>query len=183
VNWLDLVILLILGLEMVLGWREGLIGVSAKLGGFVLGLYLAARYSGQVAGLLGTYLVGPPLLLRVLAFLALLLAGRYTLLTLGLLLKRTLAVPGLATLDRLAGACLGLAIGTAVVMLLVSLLAWLPWPQLAQAVQASELGQYFWSAAPVFSRFFWGDVAPSLTPSRIIPGGQQAGCPSLFASL
>lgn len=182
-NWLDVVILLLLGTEMLLGWREGLIGAGTKLGGLALGLYLAVRYSGWLAGLLGAYLVGPPLLLKALAFLAIFLTGRYLLSFAALLLRRALTVPALSTIDRLAGACLGLAIGTLLVMLLVSLLTWVPWPPLAQAVQGSELGQYFWSAAPVFSRFFWQELAPSLTPShRAIPGGQQAGCPPLFAS-
>jgi uncharacterized membrane protein required for colicin V production len=149
----------------------------AQLGGFIFGLFLATRYSGALADILSGYLVGSPLLLRALSFLGLFLAGRYGLALAGEFVKRALALPGLATLDRLAGAGLGLAIGTLVVILLVSFLTWLPWPQLTRLVQESELGQYFWAAAPVFGRFFWGDLAPGLLPRYTIPGGQQAGCP------
>jgi membrane protein required for colicin V production len=177
VNWLDVLILLILGVEMLLGWRAGLVGMIAQLGGFILGLFLAARYSGAVADALGHYLVGSPLLLRAMAFLALFLAGRYGLALAGEFVKRALAVPGLAAVDRLAGAGLGLAIGTLVVILLVSFLTWLPWPGLSRVVQESELGQYFWSAAPVFGRFFWGELAPGLLHRYTIPGGQQVSCP------
>lgn len=176
-NWLDVLILLILGVEMLLGWRAGLVGMIAQLGGFILGLFLAARYSGALADALSCYLVGSPLLLRAMSFLALFLAGRYGLALAGKFVKRALAVPGLASIDRLAGAGLGLAVGTLVIILLVSFLTALPWPQLARVVQESELGQYFWSAAPVFGRFFWGNLAPGLLPKYTIPGGQQAGCP------
>lgn len=172
-NWLDLVILLVLGLEIFAGWREGLVGMVANLGGVVLGLWVAGRYSGDLATLLRRHLVGPAWLLTTLAFLAILLVSRYGLKLVGEVIKRAMAVPGLTTLDRLAGAGLGLCIGTLVVMLVVSFLAWLPWPYFTQVLQNSELGQYFWSAAPVFTRFLWQELAPVRSLPRILPGGQH----------
>lgn len=177
-NWLDVAILVILGVEMFTGWRAGFIGMVASFGGLILGGWLALRYSGEVAAVLGEHLVGPSWLLLTLAFLGIFLIGRYSLRFIGELLRRAISAPGICGVDHLAGAGLGLLVGSLVVMLVLSLFTWLPWPQLTQAVQESELGQYFWSAAPVFMRFFWRELVPVLSPTRYYPGGQQTSCPS-----
>ena len=169
-NLLDLVIILILVLNMVVGWRQGLLGMLGEMGGLALGLWLGARYTKQMAGFVSTYLVGPAWLLFVLSFLGLFLSGRLTAKVAAAIIKRVVLIPGLSSVDRLTGATLGLGIGTILVTFLVSLLAYLPWPYFVQLVQTSEVGQYFWSVAPVFSRFLWQELGPLLPLPPAKPG-------------
>ncbi|NLG86632.1 MAG: CvpA family protein [Firmicutes bacterium] len=167
-NLLDLVIIMILILNMLVGWRQGLLGMLGEMGGLVLGLWLGACYTKQMAGFINTYLVGPAWLLFLLSFLGLFLGGRLAAKLVASIIKRTIFIPGFSTMDRVMGATIGLGIGTILVTFLVSLLAYLPWPYFVKLVQTSEIGQYFWSVAPVFGRFFWQELRPllPLTPAR-----------------
>lgn len=169
-NLLDLVIILILVLQMFMGWRKGLLSMLGEMGGLVLGLWLGTRYVGHVAGFVSEYLVGPAWLLFVLSFLGLFVAGKSAAKIIATVTKQAVSIPGISACDRLAGAALGLVIGTALVTLLISLLAYLPWPYFVKLIQTSEVGQYFWSVAPVFSRFLWQELRPLLPLPMISPG-------------
>lgn len=161
-NPLDLIIILVLLLNMVTGWRKGLLSILGEMGGLALGLWLGAHYTEHVAGFVSSYLVGPAWLLFVLSFLGLFIAGRLTAKVMAIFLKQVVAMPGLSSIDRLVGAAMGLGVGTIVVTFLVSLLAYLPWPYFVELIQSSEIGQYFWSAAPVFNHFLWQELRPLL---------------------
>ena len=161
-NLLDLAIILVLILHMVTGWRKVLLGLLGEVGGLVLGLWLGTSYSRQAAGFVSSYLVGPAWLLLILCFLGLFLVGLLAARTVATILKRLVVIPGLSNIDRFTGAAMGLAVGTLLTIVLVSLLAYLPWPYFVDLIQSSEIGQYFWSVAPVFNRFFWKELGPLL---------------------
>lgn len=169
-NLLDLVIILILVFNMMVGWRKGLLGMLGEMGGLALGLWLGVRYTKYVAGFVSTYLVGPAWLLFLLSFLGLFLCGRLTGKIIVKVAQRTVTIPGLSMVNRIIGAALGLGIGTIVVTFFISLCALIPFPYLTNLIQTSEVGQYFWSVAPTFSRFFWQEVGPRLLLPPVEPG-------------
>ncbi|MGI6129213.1 MAG: CvpA family protein [bacterium] len=169
-NLLDLVIILILVVNMMVGWRKGLLGMLGEMGGLTLGLWLGVRYTKYVAGFVSIYLVGPAWLLFLLSFLGLFLCGRLTGRIIVAVAQRTVTIPGLSTVDRITGAALGLGIGTIMVTFLMSLCAFIPLPYLTNLIQTSEVGQYFWSAAPVFNRFLWQEIGPRLLFPPVEPG-------------
>jgi uncharacterized membrane protein required for colicin V production len=162
VSLLDLGIILILVFHMVMGWRKGLLSMLGDMGGLVLGLWLGTRYVGHMVAFVTPYLVGPAWLLSALFFLGLFVAGRVAAKAVANIIKRAIYIPGLSSMDRFAGAAVGLGIGTIVVTFVIGILAYLPWPYFVKLIQASEIGQYFWSVAPAFGRFFWQGLGPLL---------------------
>ncbi|HKM38944.1 MAG TPA: CvpA family protein [bacterium] len=157
-NLLDLVIILTLIIHMVIGWRKGMFGLLGEVGGLILGLWLGTNYSKTVAGFVSSYLVGPAWLLLLLAFLGLFVSGLFATRMAVTALKRLVSIPGLSSIDGFIGAAMGLAAGSLVAILLIGLLAYLPWPYLAKLIQSSEIGQYFWSVTPVFNRYLWKEL-------------------------
>ena len=121
-NWLDVVITVTWILGLFLGWRMGLFGAVFAAGGSVVGVFLAARFSDNVADLL-TDSVSSDTLATVIAYVAI-LAVAFT----AAMILRTVLVEGLKRvamgwLDPVGGMLLGLVAGFALAGALVTVMA------------------------------------------------------------
>jgi membrane protein required for colicin V production len=150
-NWLDAVLLLILAVSVVRGFRMGLsrqvIGLVSVVAAIVLGLWMY--------GLAGAYLE-PYLSSRrmanfggfLLVFFAVLLAGSLA----GFLIGKLLKITGLSFFDRLLGAGFGALRGTLIsVALILGLMAFSAEGKPPQSVVRSHVAPYAVGAARVFA--------------------------------
>ena len=122
VNWLDLVITVTWISGLFLGWKMGLFGAVFAAGGAVVGVFLAARFSDNVADLL-TDSVTSDTLATVIAYVAI-LALVFT----AAQVLRTVLIEGLKRvamgwLDPVGGMLLGLVAGLALAGALVTVMA------------------------------------------------------------
>ena len=122
VNWLDLVITVTWISGLFLGWKMGLFGAVFAAGGAVVGVFLAARFSDNVADLL-TDSVTSDTLATVIAYVAI-LALAFT----AAQVLRTVLIEGLKRiamgwLDPVGGMLLGLVAGFVLAGALVAVMA------------------------------------------------------------
>ncbi len=163
-NWLDFVLLLILGLSAVGGLAKGfarlVIGFLAAVAGFLCGLWFygsAGRFllpyvsHRGVANFIGFFLI----------FLGVVLLGALVGKLLGLLLKWA----GLSWLDRLMGGVFGLLRGLVfAVALVLALLAFTPNPP-PRSVVNSRIAPYVIDAA---------HICANLAPREVRDGARQS---------
>lgn len=127
-NWVDYCILGILGVSIVISLWRGFTREALSLAGWVLAVWVALTFSGQVEGLLHSQIATPSLRLLVafaiLFLLTLLVAGLINYLAVQLI-KKT----GLSGTDRVIGILFGLARGCVVVTVLVLLAGLTALPQ------------------------------------------------------
>lgn len=147
-NWLDIVLLLILGISVVSGFAKGfaklVIGFLATVAGFLCGLW----FYGSVAGLLLPYVSHKGIANFIgflLIFLGVVLLGALVGKLLGLLLKWA----GLSWLNRLMGGVFGLLRGLVfAIALVLALLAFSPKPP-PRSVVESRIAPYVIDAAHI----------------------------------
>ncbi len=158
-NWLDFLLLALLILNLVSGYRQGLVRQLIGLIGFVAAIAVAVYGNGPLGEVIAGYIdpahlmplqevsnslgfgitadLAVNLAARVIAFLVLLVLTR---ILLGLL-ARTFTVinrlPVVGAVNRLAGLVLGLARGLIIVLLLVGLFSLLPVSFVSEAVAGS----------------------------------------------
>jgi membrane protein required for colicin V production len=150
-NWLDAVLLLILALSVVGGFRKGLsrqvIGLVSVVAAIVLGLWMY--------GLAGAYLEPYVSSRRMancggfaLVFCAVLVAGNLA----GFLIGKMLRITGLSFFDRLLGASFGVLRGTLIaVALILGLMAFSAEGKPPGLVVRSRVAPYAMGAARVFA--------------------------------
>jgi membrane protein required for colicin V production len=146
VNWLDIVLVIILGCSVVAGFRKGFARVGVGLAATLIGLILGLWFYGAAGAFLLPYVSYRGLASFAgfcLVFGAVLLAGSLV----GWLLAKLLKWAGLGWLDRLMGAVFGvlraLLIGIGLVL---ALLAFAPQPP-PRSVVESRLAPYVIEAA------------------------------------
>ncbi len=115
-NWLDIVLLVIVGLGLFLGLKTGLIGAAITTAGVVVGWFVAGQLSGAIGGIFedspggDTWVtVGSYVVIIVLSVVLFRIAGK---IAKPILVIGTLGAASLV--DRLGGLALGLVIGLAV---------------------------------------------------------------------
>jgi membrane protein required for colicin V production len=117
-SWVDIAILIVLGLSMLGGLSQGFFRSACSLGGLLLGLVLAAWNYARVAALLKPLVRVWPLANAIgfllIALLVMVLAG-----IVGKILAKMMHRLGLGCLDRLAGAVFGLLQGALLVTLCI----------------------------------------------------------------
>ena len=109
-NWLDIVITVTWISGLFLGWRMGLFGAVFAAGGAVVGVFLAARFSDNIADLL-TDSVSSDTLATVIAYVAILAAVFTTSQILRTILIEGLKRVAMGWVDPVGGMVLGLAAG------------------------------------------------------------------------
>ena len=121
-NWLDIIILIIVGFGVLMGWRVGLFGAIFNTAGAILGVLLAARLSDNVANLL-TDSVSSDTLATVIAYVLILIAVFVAAQIARGIVKRILRLVFLGWVDDLGGLALGLADGVIIAGALITVLA------------------------------------------------------------
>jgi membrane protein required for colicin V production len=139
-HWLDITLLIVLGLGALLGARSGLLWQVARLITFGVAFYVCIFYHEPVANLLENYLTDTsPLLLNVLSYVATFCGVYLVLYGITLLLQRLLKASKLKTLDRVLGAGFGLLKATLLVGAILMGVALYSTPQTDAAMAESRL--------------------------------------------
>lgn len=118
-NWLDIVIIIVLAISVLGGWRTGLIKTALGWLGIIIGLVLAGDYYRAVAQPIST--IFQEGLARILSFLAIFVGVVVLSSILGVWLSKVVSLTLLGWLNRLAGSAFGLLIGAVVIGALITL--------------------------------------------------------------
>ncbi len=108
-NWLDIVLIILLVIPAFIGLRQGLIRAVLSLAGMTLGVFLAGRYYGNVAGALG--FISNEKLADVLAFILILAAVLAVTFLISLLLRKAMQAVMLGIFDAIGGGIFGFLSG------------------------------------------------------------------------
>ncbi|TLY51317.1 MAG: CvpA family protein [Gammaproteobacteria bacterium] len=126
-NWADYCILAMLALSVLMGLWRGLIGEVLALACWIVAVWVAWLFGPQVAAQFTRVDVPSARLLigYALCFIAVLIAGAIV----SFLMRKLIRGSGLSGTDRLLGMVFGLARGVALVILVVLLLGFTPFPR------------------------------------------------------
>lgn len=109
-NWLDIVILVAIGMATLFGLLVGLIGAALALAGIIVGVILAGRYYLPFSHLLS--FIPSENVAQTVAFVIILVGVMLVALVVAWLLRRAFSMVKLGWIDHLGGAVFGLALGT-----------------------------------------------------------------------
>jgi membrane protein required for colicin V production len=109
VNWLDIVLIVAIGLATFIGLRNGIIRMALTLGGLVLGIFLAGRYYVPFAERLT--LISSPTWAKVAAFAIIFIGVMVVAAILARLLEKVASAILLGWANHLVGAILGFIVG------------------------------------------------------------------------
>jgi len=121
-NYIDIVILVLLGIFGIGGLRKGLITEVATLIGLCIGLYGAFHFSDFTANKLVQWVEIDPKYLNVIAFVVTFLVLAIAVNFLGRLVKKMVQAINLGFIDKLGGFIVGMAKGVLICSLVVMLL-------------------------------------------------------------
>jgi membrane protein required for colicin V production len=151
VNWLDIVLLLLLGVSVITSFSAGLTREVVGLVSMIAAIVLAIWFYGSAGGFLMPYVSSPGIanfLGFLIVFCAVLMVGSLV----GHILGRFMKVAGLSFLDRLLGAGFGVVRGMLVcVAVVLALLAFTPGKTPPNAVVRSRVAPYVIDTARVFA--------------------------------
>jgi len=120
-NWLDIAIIVVLGILTLLGVKRGLIKSLVPLVGVILGIVLAGRLHHPLAERMG--FIESESLAGIIAFVLIVIAVYVIVFILGSMLRNVLQMVFLGWVDRLGGAVFGFAMGWIICSVVVVLLA------------------------------------------------------------
>lgn len=120
-NWLDIVIIIFLGILTFWGLRKGLIGSLIPLVGIILGIVLAGRLTNVVDNMLS--FIDNESVAKIVAFAIILIAVFIIVSIIGNMIKTILHLALLGWVDRLGGAAFGFGMGWFICAALIALLA------------------------------------------------------------
>jgi membrane protein required for colicin V production len=106
-NWLDAIIIIILGIGLIRGFTDGLIVEISKILALVLGIFISIHFSGWTASRLSDYFDIQSTWLGITAFIITFTIVVVAVNLLGRLLDKLLKVAALGFFIRLAGAVFG----------------------------------------------------------------------------
>ncbi len=161
-NVVDIVIVLLLVLSAIQGFRTGLIQSIASLVGLIAGIAIAswnyARFIGRLEPILRSEALSAAVSFALIALLVMIAAG-----LIGMVIKKVVHGVGLGGLDRLAGLVFGLLRGALLVTLcVVTLAAFFPD---SRWLGDAQLARYFLGSAHLTTH-----ITPSELKHRILEG-------------
>jgi len=134
-NWLDIVLIVAIGIATFIGLRKGIIKTVLTLAGLILGIFLAGRYYVPFSEQLT--LISSPGWAKVAAFVIIFIGVMVIAAVLARLLERVASVIMLGWANRLVGAILGFVVGA---MLCGALLAiWVKYLGVSGAIAESNI--------------------------------------------
>lgn len=178
-NWLDIVLLAVIGLSIFEGLKKGLTRQLLELGGLIIAYLVASSYGSAFGEVLSGVLkpenyaanISNPFLnvdsiLVILynalgyfvLFIAVLIATRFLAIALGSVVK----VPVIGTVDKFGGLGVGIIKGVLIALVLVWVLNLLPIPSIEEVVESSRTAQTFLNIAPGLFRHLRDAISAGL---------------------
>lgn len=146
-NWIDLVLIILLGLSVLFGLWRGILKTVLLLAGLIAGIALAGRFYASLASHLPIVPQGNAA--RAIAFALIVIAVLVVAYLLAIALKKMLSWLWLGWLDHLAGAVLGLALGAFSLGALLGIMARFSFLGLDEAIASSRLASVLVSRLPL----------------------------------
>lgn len=137
-NWLDIVIIALVGIPAFLGWRNGVIRLIFTLAGGILGIILAGQLWGSVAPMIPLGNSGAQ---RLVAFAAIFFLVMVAAWVAARLVRTALSILLLAWIDRLGGLVIGATAGIFVATAFVAAAAAVPVETIGKTVLDSALSE------------------------------------------
>jgi membrane protein required for colicin V production len=119
VNWVDLILLAVLGLFGLRGFFRGLFRESLSVAGLVVGFMLAVKFGEPMAAYATQYWKLSPLVLKGIAFVVIFFLVYFCFNLVGWLLHRSEKMLFLKTLNRVGGVAIGVGKGAVLTALLI----------------------------------------------------------------
>lgn len=157
-NWLDFILIGLLGISGLVGLMRGLVREVLSLLTWGAAIWVGIQHSGMLATSLATLIPSPTLRLAV-AFGILFIATFMLATVIGLVMTRLLERTGLSGIDRFAGLGFGLARGALILSVMVFLARSTPFPR-EPVWQSSKLIPIFQATAV----WLEGQIPPGLKP-------------------
>jgi membrane protein required for colicin V production len=124
-NWVDIALLVILGLSVLLGIWRGLVYEVLSVAGWVIAFFVAQRYAAEVALMLPMAQFAPALQLAA-GFALVFIATAFACGLVSWLVRKMVASVGLRPVDRVLGAVFGVARGLLILLGLTVVVAMTP---------------------------------------------------------
>ena len=138
-NWVDALVIVMVGALALIGWRAGVIGAATALGGVVVaGVVAANTYTGLAPALSGV--IENKGVAQVVAFGVVFLVLLVAAMVLGRIVKRLLNILLIGWVDNAAGLVAGGFVGVLGATFLIMVMGAVPVEELGNAVEESVLG-------------------------------------------
>jgi membrane protein required for colicin V production len=144
-NWLDIIIIIILIIPILIGLKIGIIKAFLSLAGIVVGVILAGRFSGSLAGVLP--FISDPGWAKVAAFAIILIVVMVIAAVLAAVIKWFASAFLLGWVNRLGGAVFGFVVGAIFCGALLTM--WVKFLGIGGTVSDSALAKILLDGFPV----------------------------------
>jgi len=155
-NWLDVVVIVILVITTLIGFKRGLIKSIIPLVGVVVGIILAGRFHGSVADWLSNWIESSSQA-EIAAFAIIFIAVTVAAMVLARVLSGFIRALFLGWVDKLGGIAFGLILGGVLSGAFVALLAKYPFWGLEDTIQNSSLADFLLDRFPFVLNLLPGD--------------------------
>lgn len=171
-NALDIIIIIILFGSLIRGFQLGLIRQLIHFLGFFIALYMAYRFSGELAPYLQEKIPAPSfenstiymfsevfqlenMFYSALAFFIIFVFSKLILNLGGQILHQIASLPGLKTVNRFSGGLLGLLQAVILTVLIIHVISVMPWLELQQYVEGSTIAQFMLGLTPIITEVLY----------------------------
>lgn len=137
-NWLDIVLIVVLGIATLIGVRKGIIRMALTLAGLVLGIFLAGRYYLPFSERLT--LISSPTWAKVAAFVIIFVGVMIIAALLARLLERVTEAIMLGWANRLVGGILGFILGAFFCGAVIAI--WVKYLGMTGAISTSKIAPF-----------------------------------------
>ena len=129
-NWIDIIILVILGLAVIMGFKKGLVQEIVGIVALIVSFFLALKlHPAAAGGLVKMFPKVPHHLAPTIGFVVMFLASFGAITLAGWLMHKLIKATPLDLADKLGGMVIGLLKGAVVISILLLLLTFLPLPK------------------------------------------------------
>ena len=119
---IDIIILILLLLAVIKGLKDGLIRQAGGIAGLFIGIILAGRFSALLAGWLGQWINASENIVKIIAFVLIIIATCLCMHLLGKLLEKIIQLATLGWVNRILGMVLSIATTVLLIGVLLSLI-------------------------------------------------------------
>ena len=141
-NWLDIVIVIFLGITTITGLSRGLVKIIIPLVGIILGVVLAGQFYGSLADGLSHWFHSPSQA-NIAGFVIIFIIFVMVSLIIAWLLSKFLSLLLLGWVDKLGGAVLGFVIGGLVCGTILTIITKYNFAGIEGSIRGSSLASFF----------------------------------------
>jgi len=151
-NWVDIAIIICLGISIISGFMQGLIRTVLSIVGLIAGIILASRFYVQLGNVM-TFISNKNVA-HIVAFILILLVVMGIAAIIAAILRKLIRAIMLGWVDRLGGAVIGLILGALTISALLAIIMKYNTPSM---ITNSKLAGFFLNKFPLVLKFMPSD--------------------------